>query len=78
LGRQRRTRVAHISSAATPGRKKRETKNPRDKPPRLALEPEPAIAVVREERKCRKERGTCGSGSKSRPYEAPRTFTVIR
>jgi hypothetical protein len=60
------------------GRKKRETENPRDKPRRLALDHEAAIAVVREERKCRKGSGTCGSGSKSRPYEAPRTFTVIR
>jgi hypothetical protein len=42
------------------------------------LESEAAIAVVREEKKCRKGKGTCGSGFKSRPCEAPRTFTATR
>jgi hypothetical protein len=58
------------------GRKKHETENPRVKLPSLAFESEVAIAVVREERKCRKGNGACGSGSKSRPCEAPRTFTA--
>ena len=46
--------------------------------PDPSLRPEAATAVVREERKCRKGNGTCGSGSKSRPCEAPGNFTLRR
>jgi hypothetical protein len=61
-----------------PGRKKHETENPRVKLPSLAFESEATIAVVREERKCRKGNGTYGSESKSRPCEAPGNFTATR
>src|SRR5918993_3042848 len=73
FGAEPRMRVARVSSAGTRGRTKREKENLRGKPSNLDLEPEAAVGVVREERKCRKGKGTWCSGSKSRPCEAPGT-----